>query len=113
MDRSFLHPRSVAFSTRIGYASSRQCYISSANRRLWRWHWVIPVLAILVLGYTLYSNIYPVPAPPFNIFPYVALAWLVVGLLIVLISPALVRSIGLHLEENEGLRVEEHAGPVP
>jgi len=84
-----------------------------AARRLWRWQWVIPVLAILVLGYTLYSNIYPVPAPPFNIFPYIALAWLVVGLLIVLISLALVRSIGLHLEENEGLRVEEHAGPVP
>jgi amino acid transporter len=84
-----------------------------AARRLWRWQWVIPVLAILVLGYTLYSNIYPVPAPPFNIFPYVALAWLVIGLLIVLISPALVRSIGLHLEENEGLRAEEHAGPVP
>jgi amino acid transporter len=76
-----------------------------AARRLWRWQWVIPVLAILVLGYTLYSNIYPVPAPPFNIFPYIALAWLVVGLLIVLISLALVRSIGLHFEE--------HAGPVP
>jgi hypothetical protein len=53
----------------------------------------------------------PFPAAPYNIFPYVALAWLVMGLVIV--SPALVRSIGLHLEENEGLRVEEHAGPVP
>ena len=82
-------------------------------RGLWTWQWIIPVLAILVLGYTLYSNIFPIPAAPYNVFPYVALAWLVVGLLIVFMSPALVRRIGLHLEENEGLHVEEHAGPVP
>lgn len=82
------------------------------TRRLWTWQWIVPVLAIIVLGYTLYSNIFPVPAAPYNIFPYVALAWLVVGLLIVFVSPALVRRIGLHLEENEGLHVEEHAGPV-
>lgn len=82
-------------------------------RRLWSWQWVIPVLAILVLGYTLYSNIFPIPAAPYTIFPYVALAWLIIGLLIVFVSPALVRSIGVHLEENEGLHAQEHAGPVP
>jgi amino acid transporter len=82
-------------------------------RRIWTWQTIIPVLAIIVLGYTLYSNIYPIPVPPFNIFPYVALAWLVIGLIITFASPALVRRIGLHLEESEGLRVEEHAGPVP
>ena len=74
---------------------------------------IIPVAAILVLGYTPYSNIYPIPAPPYNIFPYVALAWLVIGLLVVFLSPALVRRIGLHLQENEGLHLEEHAGPAP
>ncbi len=82
-------------------------------RRLWTWQSIIPILAILVLGYTLYSNIYPIPAPPYNIFPYVALAWLVIGLVIVFASPALVSRIGLHLEESEGLHVEERAGPVP
>jgi amino acid transporter len=81
-------------------------------RRLWTWQWIIPVLAILVLGYTLYSNLYPIPPAPYNIFPYVALAWLVIGLVIVFASPALVRRIGLHFGESEGLRVEEHAGPV-
>jgi amino acid transporter len=81
-------------------------------RRLWTWQWIIPIAAILILGYTLYSNLYPVPAPPYNIFPYIALAWLVIGLVIVFVSPALVRTIGLHLEESEGLHLEEHAGPV-
>jgi len=81
-------------------------------RRLWTWQWIIPVLAILVLGYTLYSNLYPVPAPPYNVFPYVALAWLSLGLIIVFLSPALVRQIGLHLEESEGLRFEEQRAPA-
>lgn len=81
-------------------------------RRLWTWQWIVPLLAILVLGYTLYSNLYPVPAPPYNIFPYVALAWLVVGLVIVFASPTLVRQIGLHLEESEGLRLQEQAEPA-
>jgi amino acid transporter len=81
-------------------------------RRIWTWQWIIPVLAILILAYTLYSNLYPVPAPPSNLLPYVALVWLVIGVIIVFVSPALVKRIGLHFEESEGLRLEEHAGPV-
>jgi len=81
-------------------------------RRLWTWQWIIPVLAILILGYTLYSNLYPVPAPPNNILPYVALVWLLIGIVIVFVSPALVQRIGAHLGECEGLRLEEHAGPA-
>ncbi|WP_052890755.1 APC family permease [Thermogemmatispora carboxidivorans] len=84
------------------------------RRRLWSWQWVIPLLAIIFLGYTLYSNIYPVPAPPYNIFPYVALAWLLLGLLCIVASPGLAQRIGLHLEENEGLRIETAAeAPAP
>lgn len=82
-------------------------------RRLWSWQWIIPVAAILILGYTLYSNVYPIPAPPANTFPYVALGWLLIGLLITLLSPALVQRIGDHFKQSEGLQVEEHAGPVP
>ncbi len=81
-------------------------------RRLWTWQWIIPVAAILILGYTLYSNLYPVPAPPSNLLPYVALIWLLIGLVIILVSPALVQRIGAHFREAEGLRVEEHAGPT-
>jgi amino acid transporter len=80
------------------------------TRRLWSWQWIVPVLAIVVLSYTLYSNLYPIPNPPYNIFPYVALAWLVVGLVTILASPTLVRQIGLQLAESEGLRAEEQAG---
>jgi amino acid transporter len=82
-------------------------------RHLWSWQWIIPVAAILILGYTLYSNLWPIPQPPANLFPYVALAWLLIGLIVTLVSPALVKRIGDHFKESEGLQVEEHAGPVP
>ncbi len=81
-------------------------------RRLWTWQWIIPAAAILILGYTLYSNLYPVPAPPSNLLPYVALVWLLIGLVVILVSPALVQRIGAHFRETERLRVEEHAGPT-
>jgi amino acid transporter len=32
-------------------------------RRLWTWQWIVPGVAILALGYTLCSNLYPVPSP--------------------------------------------------
>jgi amino acid transporter len=82
-------------------------------RRLWTWQWLIPVVAILILAYTLYSNLYPIPQPPANLFPYVALAWLLIGLLVIFLSPALVKRIGERFKESEGLRIEEHAGPAP
>lgn len=82
-------------------------------RRLWTWQWIVPTAAILVLAYTLYSNLYPVPQFPGNLFPYVALAWLFIGLVIILVSPTLARRIGEHFRESEGLQVEEHAGLVP
>ncbi|GHO50920.1 APC family permease [Ktedonospora formicarum] len=76
------------------------------TRRIWTWHCIIPVLAIVALGYTLYSNLYPIPAPPSNYFPYVALAWLVIGLVFIFANPALVKRIGLSFEKSEGLSLE-------
>lgn len=42
---------------------------------------IIPVLAILALGYTFYANIYPIPAFPSNIFPYIVLGWIIIGII--------------------------------
>lgn len=43
---------------------------------------IAPVLGTVALVYTFYSNIYPIPAFPSNIFPYIVLGWIVVGALI-------------------------------
>ncbi len=62
-----------------------------------RWkglQFAIPIVAIVLLAYTLWANVYPVPAAPFNYFPYVVLVWIVIGLIVVLASPSLARTIG-------------------
>ena len=62
-----------------------------------RWkglQFAIPIVAIVLLAYTLLANVYPVPAAPFNYFPYVVLVWIVIGLIVVFASPSLTRTIG-------------------
>jgi amino acid transporter len=48
-------------------------------RRAPAWEVVFPLGGIAFAVYTLYKNLWPVPAYPFNVFPYVVAAWLVVG----------------------------------
>jgi hypothetical protein len=40
---------------------------------------VLPLAGIAVAGYVLYHHIWPVPASPYDAFPYVVAVWLVVG----------------------------------
>ena len=49
------------------------------KNKIWTWQLVIPIIALLVLGFTFYSNIYPIPAFPNNLFPYIVLGWIVIG----------------------------------
>jgi amino acid transporter len=43
-------------------------------------HYVVaPVIGILLLAYTFYANIYPVPKPPISYFPYVLVVYLVLS----------------------------------
>ena len=71
------------------------------------WEAVVPVIALAILVYVIYANVYPVPDFPFDVFPYVVAAWLVLGLGIVLFVPGLARRIGANLAEREGLADEE------
>jgi amino acid transporter len=61
---------------------------------------LIPIAAIIILGYTLYSNVYPVPPAPFQYFPYIVLAWIVIGIVIVLAVPGLSAKIGASFTEG-------------
>ena len=40
---------------------------------------VLPLGGIAVAGYTIYRNVYPAPASPFDVFPWIVLGWLVLG----------------------------------
>lgn len=48
----------------------------------WFKHLIAPILGIIVLIFPIYSNLWPIPAFPANIFPYVTVVWLIIGFFI-------------------------------
>jgi amino acid transporter len=68
------------------------------------WQIVIPLAALVMLGYTLYRNVIPYPeSGPARWFPVVAGVWLVVAVIAVLAVPELARRLGRNLAEAEGI----------
>jgi amino acid transporter len=71
------------------------------ERRVALWQAVIPLVAIAILVYVLYKNVYPRPAHPYDTFPYAVLGWLAIGAAIVLFVPGLAHRIGARLTREE------------
>jgi amino acid transporter len=59
-------------------------FLFGAERRAPRRELVLPLGGLLIVGYTLYRNLHPAPPSPFNVFPYVVAAWLIVGIALAL-----------------------------
>ena len=76
------------------------------SRRVPTWEAIFPVIGLAILLYIVFRNVYPAPDFPYNVFPYIALAWLAIGLASVLLVPGLARSIGASLARQEGIAVE-------
>src|SRR5829696_20693 len=61
-------------------------------------HALIPLVATAAVSLPIYGLIYPVPAPPYNLWPYLIAAWAVIGLAILFIisrrRPDLVEAMG-------------------
>ena len=70
------------------------------------WEIVIPILALLVIAYTLYRNVLPYPTGPAAWFPLVCAVWLLAAIGYVLARPGVARRAGQRLTAGEGL-----AGP--
>lgn len=68
-----------------------------------RWELVIPVLAILVLAYTLFRNIYPFPSGAGWWGPGPAIAWLLGVLALVVVRRSATEEAGQKLTASEGL----------
>jgi amino acid transporter len=75
----------------------------SGDRSVGRWQIVIPLAGLVVLGYTIYRNIYPLPTGIAWWGPTVALAWLLAGVIGILARPAIAARAGRRLAESEGL----------
>ncbi len=64
---------------------------------------VVPVLALGLIGYTLFRNVFPYPDGAAGLYPAVSAAWIVVGVLVVLLRPAAAHRAGAELTASEGL----------
>ena len=81
------------------------------RREVATWEVAIPVLALALLGYTLYKNVYPFPEGKAAVPALLSLFWLALGVGYVLVAPGAARRAGEKLTNDEGLaaRVEEVA----
>jgi amino acid transporter len=76
------------------------------------WQVIIPVLAIVVLGYTIYRNVIPWPdAGAARNLPITAGAWILLCVLVVLAFPAVASRLGRQLAAEEGFATESGAAP--
>ncbi len=69
-------------------------------------HALVPLLGAAIFASALYGSVYPQPPFPLNWTPYIAAAWLVIGIVAVLVlrskNPAAVERIGSILGEEGG-----------
>jgi hypothetical protein len=67
------------------------------------WQVIVPIAALVVLGYTLYRNVIPYPTGAAAWFPVVSAAWLAVAVLAVIFAPGTARRLGVALAAWEGI----------
>jgi amino acid transporter len=48
---------------------------------------VAPAAGVLIAGFVLYHNVWPVPPAPYGFFPYLVLGWLLAGLIVTAVVP--------------------------
>ena len=78
------------------------------------WQIVIPGAGLIVLGYTLYRNVWPYPTGDGRWFPITAGVWLVVAVVAVIFAPGTARKLGAALAAREGIKAPDGtAAEVP
>jgi amino acid transporter len=77
------------------------------------WQIVLPVIALVILGYTIYRNVIPYPASgqPAYWFPIVAGGWIALCTVLVLVLPGPARLLGRRLAAEEGFATEREPAP--
>ena len=78
----------------------------SGERQVAVWEVVVPFLALIVIGYTLFRNVYPYPTDAAAWYPIIAALWVVAGILVTFIRNAATRRAGERLMAEEGLAAE-------
>ncbi len=69
-----------------------------------RLDFVVPVLGLIVLGYTLYRNVLPWPATlAGRVIAIMALIWVIAAIIAIVVAPGWAARIGERLANDEGL----------
>jgi hypothetical protein len=84
-------------ATNVG--AIRHLFLGVRRRPLWEL--TFPVLGIAFLVFTIYKNVAGTEAPCSR-FPWIVLAWLAVGGLLVALAPGVSRRVGLALTREVG-----------
>jgi amino acid transporter len=77
-------------------------FFFSGERRVAAWEIVVPFLALLVIGYTLFRNVYPYPTEAARWYPIIAAAWVVAGVLVTFVRYAATQRAGERFLAEEG-----------
>ncbi len=97
---AFFYPGTIGvLSLLVAYIATnlgaiRHLFIRGRRRPLWEL--AFPVIGIAFLVFTIYKNVAGTEAP-YSRFPWIVLAWLAVGALIVAVAPGVARRIGIAL----------------
>ncbi|HET8602013.1 MAG TPA: APC family permease [Segeticoccus sp.] len=75
----------------------------SGERSAFTWEIIVPALALLVLGYTIYRNVLPYPQGAAAWFPVVAAVWILLSVALVVSRPSVAHRAGERLMHEEGL----------
>jgi amino acid transporter len=79
----------------------------AAARHLGRrspWQVVAPAAGVLIAGFVLYHNVWPVPPAPYEFFPYLVAGWLAAGLIITTVIPGFSAKVGGGLKRAAEVR---------
>lgn len=78
----------------------------SGERLVAAWEVVVPLLALVVIGYTLFRNVYPYPTDAAAWYPIIAALWVGAGIAVTFARNAATRRAGERLMAEEGLAAE-------
>ncbi len=68
-----------------------------------KYEMIMPIMAIVMLGYTIFRNIYPYPTGALAWLPLASGVWIALALAAILLVPGLAKKAGLRLTQDEGL----------
>ena len=75
----------------------------SGHKVVRTWEIIIPILALVVLIYTIYRNVYPYPTGANAKLPIFFIVWIAVGVVYILLRPGVAKRAGELLASEEGL----------